>query len=64
MKFASDGFHLKLIIIISILGLDYVLEFAILKTQDCVFLFTRSLLAGRHLGPDGTRLEQNAQARL
>ena len=27
-------------------------------------LFNRSLRANTHLGPDGTRLEQNAQARL
>ncbi len=32
----------------------------------CLFvcLFTRSLRAETHLRPDGTRLEQNAQARL
>ncbi len=29
-----------------------------------VCLFTCSLCAVIHLGPDGTRLEQNAQARL
>ena len=28
-----------------------------------IFLFTCSLHADKHLGPDGTRLEQNAQAR-
>ena len=32
----------------------------------CLFicLFNRSLRAETHLGPDGTRLEQNAQVRL
>ncbi len=54
IKFAGDVFHLKLIIIISVLGLDYAFEFAILKKQDRVCLFTRSLLAWRLLGPDGT----------
>ena len=29
-----------------------------------VCLFNRSLRAETHLGPDGPRLEQNAQARL
>ena len=29
-----------------------------------MYLFNRSLRAETHLGPDGTRLKQNAQARL
>ena len=40
------------------------------KVTVCLFvglfvcLFNRSLRAETHLGPDGTKLEQNAQARL
>ena len=36
------------------------------KRFVCLFvcLFNRSLRAETHLGPDGTRLEQNAQAML
>ena len=36
----------------------------IVCATDYVCLFNRSLRAETHLGPDGTRLEQNAQARL
>ena len=34
------------------------------KKYPVVCLFNRSLRAETHLGPDGTRLKQNAQARL
>ena len=38
----------------------------IIPCQVCLFvcLFNRLLRAEKHLGPDGTRLKQNAQARL
>ncbi len=46
------------------LGILFERNGAVIQKESQVCLFTRLLRAETHLGPGGTRLEQNAQARL